>query len=278
MTSRINRSPRRFLAREIQRARETKGMTRDALAKAIYVSESLVRSWERGRRLPKPDTLKDVEKVLGLGDGAEPGILCRIRNDLINDSVPVEWFGRWQEAEGQATSLWTVQPLLIPGLLQTEGYATAVLRAANHNADLEEMVSARLERQRILTKEDSPMFVALIAEAALRHTIADPKVMHEQLLHLVEMAGRDNVIVQIIPASSHVCAGFLSGFVVGNLDGGDDVAYVDNQLSGEVIEDAEEVTRLRHMFEVFRAEALRAQESITFIKKVADELWMEQET
>lgn len=275
MITRNSRSPRKFLAREIQRAREAKGMTRDALAKAVYVSESLVRSWERGTRLPKPDTLMAVEKVLGFGNGEDAGILCRIREDLINDAVPLEWFGKWQEVEGQATELWAFQVFVLPGLLQTEEYATAVLHASHHNADPEEEIATRLERQKILDEEDSPTLVALIAEAALRNNMGGKKVMREQLLHLTEMARRGNIIVQVIPAESEVCAGFTGPFVIANFDGGDDVAYVDNAISGEVIEDAEQVTRLRRMFNIFRSDALRAQESIEFITRLAYELWTE---
>ncbi|GAA4229423.1 helix-turn-helix transcriptional regulator [Actinomadura meridiana] len=275
MATRNSKSPRTFLGKEIQRAREAKGITRDALAKAVYVSESLVRSWERGLRLPKPDHLKAVEKVLGFGNGEDAGILCRIREDLINDAVPQEWFGRWQEVEGQATELWAFQAFVLPGLLQTEGYATAVLHASHHNADAEEEIATRLERQKILDQEDPPTLVALIAEATLRNNMGGKKVMREQLLHLVEMASRENVIIQVIPAESEVCAGFTGPFVVANFDGGDDVAYVDNAISGDVIEDAAAVARLRRMFNIFRADALRAQESIEFILRLADELWTE---
>ncbi|MBT2213446.1 helix-turn-helix transcriptional regulator [Actinomadura sp. NEAU-AAG7] len=249
-------------------------MSREELGKAVFLSDSLVRSWERGQRLPKPDALLQVEKVLGLGDGEEAGILCRIRADLINDAVPLEWFGRWREAESLTTSLWTVQPLLIPGLLQTQDYATEVLRAAHRNAELHEMLAERLERQRILEQEDPPKLVALIAEAALRNTIASRETMRVQLLHLIKMAQRDNIIVQVIPADSPACAGFLSGFIIANVDG-DDIAYVDNQLSGEVIEEPEEVARLRYMFDDFRAESLRARESLIFIEAIIEEMWKE---
>ena len=256
-------------------ARQAKGINREGLAKAVAVSDSLVRAWERGQRLPRPEVLATVERVLELSDGVEPGILCRIRNDLIKDAVPLEWFGRWREAETRAKALWTVQPLLIPGLLQTPEYAGEVLRAARRNAELEEMVSERLRRQEILTSDDPPLLVALIAEAALRHAIVDPKTMRDQLLHLVDMAARGTAIIQIVPADSPACAGFLSGFVIASIEGNDDLAYVDNQLTGEVIEDAEDVLRLRRMFEEFRAESLRAKDSIVFMEKVVEELWTE---
>jgi transcriptional regulator with XRE-family HTH domain len=257
---------RAFLAREIRLAREAKGMSRAALGKSVFVSESLVTAWEKGRYLPKPDVMDRLEGTLGTR-----GVLARMLDDLVSVTVPLEWFGRWVEIEGQATALWSFELAVVPGLLQTEDYARAVLRAANHLADTDEMVSARLERQRILTKEDSPILVVLMDQSVPQRNIGGAKVMHDQLLHLAEMAELDNVVVQIVPLTAVVCAGFLSGFVIANFDGGSDVAYVDNQLSGEVVEHAEDVVRLRRMFEVFRADALPQRESVQLIIRMAEQ-------
>jgi transcriptional regulator with XRE-family HTH domain len=257
---------RAFLAREIRLAREAKGMSRAALGKSVFVSESLVTAWEKGRYLPKPDVMDRLEGTLGTR-----GVLARMLDDLVSVTVPLEWFGRWVEIEGQATSLLSFQPLVVPGLLQTEEYARAVLKVANHLADTEEMVSARLERQRILTKEDAPIFVVLMDQSVPQRNTGGAKVMHDQLLHLAEMAELDNVVVQIVPLTATACAGFLSGFVIANFDGGSDVAYVDNQLSGEVVEHAEDVVRLRRMFEVFRADALPQRETVELIIRMAEQ-------
>lgn len=256
-----------FLAAEIQRAREARGMSTDELARALYVSESLVRSWEKARRLPKPDIMVKLEAAVGTG-----GILARILSDLVDAAAPVEWFGRWVEIERGASALWSFELAVVPGLLQTESYASAVLQAMNHSADPGEMISARMERQQILAREDPPMFVALIAESVLRHNVGGAKVMHDQCRHLAETAQRPDVIVQVVPAGSTVCAGFLSGFVVASFDGGD-FAYVDNQLSGDVIESIEGVSRLRRWFDVFRSDALSQSESVKFMEGVA-EAWM----
>lgn len=257
-------TPRAFFAREIQCAREAKGMSPDALAKVLFVSESLVRAWEKGRRLPKPDVMTRLEEVLGTG-----GILARILGDLVDAAVPIEWFGRWVEIERQASAFWSFEPLLIPGLLQNEDYARTVLHAANHNVDLTEMLAARMERRGILTREDPPMYVALIAEGALRHNVGGPEVMHEQCSHLLEMTHHDNVILHVVPEDSKACAGFLSGFVIASFDGGD-LAYVDNQLSGDVIDGPEDVARLRRWFDVFRADALSRDESSALIARTVD--------
>jgi transcriptional regulator with XRE-family HTH domain len=262
-------TPRDFLASEIRRGREAKGMSTTDLANTVFVSEPLVRAWEKGRRLPQPDHLEKLENLFGTR-----GLLGRMRKDLVSAAVPVEWFGRWPEIEDNATSLWTFQPLVVPGLLQTEAYARAILRAANHIADLDEMVAARMERQYVLNKEDPPAYIALIAEGVLQHQIGSAKTMTEQMVYLKELAERDDVIIQVIPHTSRACAGFLSGFVIADiatLKGGGDIAYVDSQLTGQVVEATEDVARLRRFFDIFRADACSRQESIDMIRKVADQ-------
>lgn len=255
-------TPREFLARELRRARELKGLSTTDVAKSVFVSEPLVRAWEKGRRIPKPDHLDSLENLYETG-----GVLSRLREELVTASVPVEWFGKWPEIEDLATALWTVQPLVIPGLLQTEEYARAILKAAHHIADLEEMVASRMERQHVLTKEDPPTYIALISESALRHAVASEKVMKDQLSFLAEVAERENVIIQVIPESAFSCAGFVGGFVLADIGGSADVGYVDDQLTGRVVEDTEDVARLRRFFDVFRADALSRKESIDVIRR-----------
>ncbi|WP_281397700.1 helix-turn-helix domain-containing protein [Actinomadura alba] len=257
-----------FLAKEIRRSREEKGMKTIDIANMMYVSEGLVRAWEKGRRLPQPDHLAQLEELFGTR-----GVLGRIREELINAAVPLEWFARWPEIEHQATSLWSFQTTVVPGLLQKEDYARSVLHAAHHIADTEEMVGARLERQRILAKEDPPMLVALITESVLRHNVGGAEVMRDQLAHLEEMAERDNVIVQVVPDSARACAGFTGPFAIASFDAGTEVAYVDDQLSGKVVEDPEDVARLRRMFDVFRADALSRRESLELIRRTRVERW-----
>ncbi len=245
-----------------------KGISRLALAKHLYISESLVKLWETGHRIPTPDHLTRLDDLYGMN-----GILVRIREDLVKTSVPLEWFGRWPEIEARATALWSIHAHVFPGLLQTEAYARAVLQAGNHLAETEDLVNARLERQRVLAKEDPPMIVALLIESALHYGIGGPEVMQEQLMHLVKLGERDDVIIQVVPNKARACARFTGPFVIANFEGGDDVAYVDNAIAGEVVEDAEDLIRLRRIFDTLRASALSKDESIELIQKVARE-WM----
>jgi transcriptional regulator with XRE-family HTH domain len=258
---------RAFVASELRRAREMKipKMSRAKLADEIFVSESLVAAWERGRIIPGEQHHPRLKEVLGL-----PDLLTRVIDELVTNEVAPEWFGKWSQVERHSTSLWSFQPCLVPGLLQIPDYARAVLEAAKLDVDLEEAIATRLERQQVLTKEDPPMFVVLLTEGVLRHRVGSDQVMHDQLVHLAEMAERENIVVQIVPDKSKVCAGFIGGFVVASFDG-DEVAYVDNQLDGDTIEASAGVARLRRFFDIFRADALNQQESNGLIRRAAEE-------
>jgi transcriptional regulator with XRE-family HTH domain len=258
---------RAFVAGEIRRAREMKTpkMSQARLADEIFVSESLVAAWERGRLVPGEQHHARLREVLDL-----PDMIVRIIEKLVTNEVSPEWFGKWPQVERQATSLWSFEPCLVPGLLQTSDYARAVLEAASLDIDLDEALAMRIERQQVLTKEDPPLFVALIAESVVRHRVGSGKVMHDQLMHLAEMAERANVIVQVIPDSSVACAGFIGGFVIASFDG-EEVGYVDNQLAGDTIESTDRVTRLRRFFDVFRGDTLNQQDSIDLIRRAAEE-------
>jgi transcriptional regulator with XRE-family HTH domain/predicted Zn-ribbon and HTH transcriptional regulator len=261
----MNMTARAFVANERRQAREMKNLSRAKLADEIFVSESLIAAWERGRIVPGEQHHPRLREVLDL-----PDMITRVIGDLVTNEVSPEWFGKWPQIERQATSLWSFQPCLVPGLLQTSDYARAVLEAAHLDIDLEEALTTRLDRQQVLIKEDPPMFVALIAEAVLRHRVSNDKVMNDQLARLAEMAERENIVVQIVPANSKACAGFIGGFVIASFDG-NEIGYVDNQLDGDTIESAAGAARLRRFFDVFRADALNQQESINLIQRVAEE-------
>jgi hypothetical protein len=235
------------------------------------VSVSLVGKWETGRRLPVGNNFKKLVEFLNIGEDVGR-IIEEIINELVGNEVSPDWF-KLPEVEQQAGLLWNFEPTVIPGLLQTEAYCRGIQRAANLSTDPEERVEARLHRQEILGREDPPKLMVLIPESVLRNNVGGTKVMHDQLLHLSSMAERQNIHVHIIPQRSPSCAGFISGFVIATVNGSE-VAYVDNQLNGDMTDAAEDVDRLRRFFEEFRADALNRQDSIDLIRRTAQE-WTE---
>lgn len=256
---------RQFFGTQLKRAREAKGVTQEALAKSVFKSPSMVAMWETGRRLPQPEDVPLVECALGTG-----GYLAELL-EFVSEQLPLEWLGKWLQVERSATSLLWFEPLIVPGLLQTEAYARTVLKSGRHRfADVEDMVSVRMERQRILAEEDPPILVALLDESILARNVGGAKVMYDQLLHLARMSETDNIVIQLIPLTAAACAGFISTFILASFDGGSEVAYVDDQLSGDVVERSEEVATLRRMFELFRADAIDQHGSTELIKKAAE--------
>jgi hypothetical protein len=214
--------------------------------------------------MPQPDHLARLEEVLGTN-----GYLSRVIDDLVSGTVPFEWMGKWLEIERQATALLTYEPLVFPGLLQTEAYARALLRFSKQSpVDMEEQVSARLARQSILTGEDPPAFVAVIDEAVLHRPIGGPEVMREQLLHVLDLAERTDIVIQVIPFDVGEYAGLAGAFVIASMDGRE-FAYLDNAMSGEVIESPDGVAAVKRTWESLRGDALSKKASLELIEKAA---------
>lgn len=240
-------------------------MSRDELSQVVFVSESLVRAWESGRRVPQPDHLVRAEGVLGTG-----GIFTRMREDLVQNEPLPEYMGRWREIEEGATSLQWHQPLLIPGLLQNEDYARAVFAGSGRQIDdAEEQVQVRMERQRILAPENSLMFVAILDETVLYRPVGGVKTMHDQLVRLLERAEQPNVRIQVVPQEAGAYPGLAGGFAIAAMNGSE-YAYVDDAFSGDVLEHSEDVATMKRVWETLRAEALPTKQSIALLAKAVE--------
>lgn len=256
---------RKFLAREIKIARETKGISRDKLARAVFISEDLVRAWESGRRLPQLDHLKIVEEILGTN-----GYLQRMREDLVKNEPIPEYMDRWLEIEETATSIVEYEPLLVPGLFQTPEYAHEVFaRSGRQIEDVDKRVQERIERQEILKPEHSLMIVAIMDEVVLERPIGGKEVMHGQMRRLLELARQPNVEVQIVPLSAGFYSGLAGGFIIATMDG-QEYAYVDDTFSGDVLEDPEEVAKIRRIWATLSVRALPAEHSIERIQQAVE--------
>ena len=115
------------------------------------------------------------------------------------------WFEDWVDAEGRASVLRGWEPLLVPGLLQTPEYARVLFRAWRTDDDedkIEQLVAARMDRQKIFARAGAPSFWAVLDEGVLRRRVGGAKVMHGQLLHLADMAERAAIKIHVIPAEA----------------------------------------------------------------------------
>lgn len=188
------------------------------------------------------------------------------------------WIRALLEMEDRATVLRWWEPLVVPGLLQTEDYARAMIRAGrpgDSDAEVEQMVIARKSRQAIWDRTDPPppMLFAVLGEAVLRQLVGDARIMRAQLSHLTEMARNPRITVQVLPFGGAAHPGMLGPFLVASFDTDRDAAYLDNALDGQVTERRNHVARISLLYDALRSVALSPGESAELIMKVADETW-----
>jgi Domain of unknown function (DUF5753) len=182
------------------------------------------------------------------------------------------WFGPWADEESRAVLLRWFEALVVPGMLQTEGYARALLtgRIGSKPGDVDAEVSARLARQAILDRDDPPELWVVIDEAVLHRPVGGKQVMREQLLHLIEMAQRPNVVLQVVPAEVAVHDGLRGGaFIVADAGEGPRVAYQDTAVRGEIVYDRDDIAALVTIWDRTKAEALSRRASLGLIEEVA---------
>ncbi|AVT31710.1 MULTISPECIES: helix-turn-helix transcriptional regulator [unclassified Plantactinospora] len=205
---------------QLRRLREERGLTRAEAAEPIRASESKISRMELGRVGFKERDVLDLLSLYGVHDEQERAtLLARVREANTSSwwhpysDVTPNWFQRYLGLEATATLIRSYEVQFVPGLLQTEEYARAVVRLGHGAAREDELarrVRLRMERQQVLTRPDPPMFWAVVDEAALRRPVGGPQVMRDQLEALISIVTKmPNVKLQVIPlaAGGHAAAG-----------------------------------------------------------------------
>ena len=197
-----------------------------------------------------------------------------LRKGLRHRAIP-GWFQPWTHFEAQATTLRSYEPLLVPGLLQTEDYARAILaaRPGGKHDDLDDQVAARIGRQSILARSDGPQLWCVVDEGVLHRCVGNPKVMHDQLEHLADLAGNPQTTIQVIPASAGAHAGLLGGFIIADVDGSPSMVYLETAAEGQIADSPAIVAHAMLRFDALRSEALPRAASRDLIMKVAEDRW-----
>ncbi|RKN44428.1 helix-turn-helix domain-containing protein [Micromonospora endolithica] len=254
-----------FLRDQLRRARQTRGLSQEELGRLINYSSSAVSAVELGHHHLNPDYLGRVDTVLETG-----GLFVSLL-ELIRLHAAPDWFRPWEEVEREATALRWYDPTVIPGLLQTETYARAMLRAGPLLTDdeVDKRVLARMARQAVLTRDEPPQLVAVLDEQALRRQVGDRATMREQLEHLLTIGGTPHVQVRIVPAETPWHVGLAGPFVLARLADGTEVAHLDNQLRGHTVDGPNDLATLGRRWETVAGEALPRRQSARLIEEVA---------
>lgn len=239
------------------------GETCESLAEKVGVDAKTVGRWLSPGRVPHPRHRRAVARVLQK-DATE------LFPDRRRDTP---WFRPWRDVEQEALALRNFQPLVIPGLLQTEAYARAVFTDAGlvPRADADSHVKGRLERQLILARPHPPTLTAVVDEGVLHRVVGGRVVMRQQLLHLVNVAAEyPHVRIHVVPSTAEAYAGLNGPLVLADLKGPRVVGYLEAQLAGQTEVEQEKISALLSVWESCRSEALPYRQSIELIRELAE--------
>lgn len=268
---------RRRVAGELRRLRESARLTIEEVADKLECSASKISRIETGHVGVTPRDVRDMLELYGVaGDGREALV------QLAREARTRGWWHAYNEVftgafvglEADASSLRAYQALLVPGLLQTERYARAVIRALRPDAtdtEIDRRVRARRERQRLLTDPAPPEYWAVLDEAVLHRRVGGAAVMAEQLSHLAAVAALPHVTIQVVPFATGAHPGMEGPFLIlGFPEQADpDVVYVESTTNGVYLEMPPDVRRYAVMFDHLRAAALKPDYSVELITEFA---------
>jgi transcriptional regulator with XRE-family HTH domain len=256
-------SPRALFAFELRQHRAAAKLTQRQLAERMGYSDAMVAMVETAKRPPSERFAELCDEVFGLD-----GTMKRLYIATTWNKAP-EYFRPWLEEEQEATGLRSWEPMLIPGLFQTEAYARLVLAAepGTTSDEVDERVRGRMQRKAILHRHDPPLVSALVDEAVIRRPVGDTGVIREQLSYLLEVAQHPQVTVQVVPYSAQAMCGLLGGFIIAERNEVPYTAYVEGQPNGRTVEDRNVIGKLLRRYDAIRAEAVPFSQSLTLIEE-----------
>ncbi|MFJ9114609.1 Scr1 family TA system antitoxin-like transcriptional regulator [Streptomyces sp. NPDC102394] len=257
----------------MQALREHAGYSRTEFADLVRFSKHTVESVELGRRMPDVALVERSEEALG-NTGAlrkSSRYVTRGRGDV----GLAAWFRQWARLERVAVSLCTYECRLVPGLLQSEGYARAVFDNAIpplSDGQLEDQVRARLERQMLLRERPNAVFSFIVEEFVFRRLLGGPEVMRELIDHVLELTAPRNVTLQIMPLTTEVHACLDGPVQLLETPRQRRLAYSEGQQNGRLISDPKEVSLLCQRYDTLRSQALNPKDSRGLLERLRGEL------
>ncbi|MBM0231179.1 helix-turn-helix domain-containing protein [Micromonospora sp. STR1_7] len=271
----------RRLAAELRGLRTASGLTRDEVSEQTGINPATLYRIETAKVRPQRRTLMAMLDKYGVTDEDKRSELIALSSQAAQlgwlqayESELPELYTTYISFEAEARSVRNYESLFVPGLLQTENYARAVIRGVlplATDADVQARVDARIQRQVSLRKTEPLRVWAILDEAVLHRQTGGAEVMAAQLEALAEAADQPHVTLQVIPFTAGAHAGMPGSFVVMDFPDPADPAlvYVDSMAGDLFLEREADVRRYATTFEHLRATALDPTNSIKLIKAQA---------
>ncbi|ROO87365.1 helix-turn-helix protein [Actinocorallia herbida] len=270
------------LARELREQRVRAGLSQETVAERMGWAESKLYRIENDKsRLLQRDVRRLVE-LYGLGDEESHALLALSQSagepdwwHSYSGAIP-EWFQIYVVLESSACEIQGYESELVPGIMQTDGYARAIMSTAPApypESDIDDTVAIRATRQSRLTGDDPVSAWMVLNEAVIRRIVGNRTVMHEQIERLIALGSRPNVTLQVLPfdvgAHSAMHGSFMYLKFTEPTD--PDKVYLEHQIGALYTQKPEELDRYRLMFDYLRAQALGPEQTLSLLRQVAAE-------
>ena len=273
------RSPtvrRRELGALLRALRNEKGLTVDQVATSLMCSPSKVSRMETGHGAATPRDIRDLCNLYGVTGQAERDQLMSLAREGKQagwwQGYDLDYFATYVGLEAEATGIRYFQSTIVPGLMQTPGYARAM-----HDAGIpkftqeriDQLIEVRLTRQRVLVRKPPVRLEVILDEAVLHRLVGGAAVMRGQLDRLIELSNEPNVSIQVIAYSAGAHPAMDSTFNILEFTGSvSSVVYVEGLVGWIYVERPPDVDRYQQVFEHLRTVASSPRESIELIARV----------
>jgi len=271
---------RKRLTVELRRLREQAGLTCEDVGQRLECSGTRISRIETGRIGARPGDVRELLEIYGV-TGAAADSLVQLARDARRKGwwhaygrVLPPWFEAYVGLESDAARLHDFQPSVVPGLLQTQDYARAILRDApyaDYGEDIDQQLALRMRRQAVLDQPRPPQVRMVLGESVLWMQVGGPAVMRAQLLRLADLAAGPDLTLQVLPLRTAAHAQPAGPFTLLEFADPADptVVYLEHLTGSLLLDEDEEVQRYRAMFDHLRAEALGPGPSADLIVRTA---------
>ncbi|MBQ0848853.1 Scr1 family TA system antitoxin-like transcriptional regulator [Streptomyces sp. NPDC057621] len=251
----------------LKQQRETAGLTQQELADAAVMTRSHIAHIEAGRRIPSKEDARRLDRVLNTGNVLSSFLPAE-------DAAVADYFEAARLLEQQAVMIREFALSFVPGILQTERYARAVLGTSFPpvgEQECDRRLVTRLERAKILDDPVTPVVWALLDEAVLRREIGGPDVMAEQIDHLVGLAERGRIQVHVLPFSLGLHPLLSNMLTLMWFEDQPPVAYGEGLYMGKIHDVPGVIQDLQHRYDFALGNAMPVRESLALLKATAED-------
>jgi transcriptional regulator with XRE-family HTH domain len=275
---------RMVLGRRLQDLRERAGLGYEEAAATLDVTHATIRRMEKAEVSLKIVYVERLLQTYGVDEPAEVDAFLALAREAnqpgwwhrFRDVLP-DWFSAYVSLEGEAALIRCYEPHYVPGLLQTPGYARAVLAAGQPSAapnELDRQVDLRIARQDLLTRADAPRLWVVMDETVFRRTPADAEVMRAQIDRLIEATAQPNITLQVMPFAAGLHPAMYGPFHLFRFRFRElpDIVYTESLTGAAYIDDRNDVSTYLEVFDRMSAQAPPAPATEALLERYRKEI------